>query len=78
MDDHELPPKVPADLPRLDRAIVLLGARAAAELRPGRRTELEQLIGTYPDAATARRWKSGLKKRRLDEAFDEEAAAKAS
>jgi hypothetical protein len=66
----ELPPNVPADRRGLDRAIVLLGNRVKGELRQSIRAELEGLVGSYPDAATAAGWKSALKSIRDDEIFE--------
>ena len=67
--DSDLPPSVPATLPALDRAIVLLGNRAKGELRASVRAELSTLVGTYPDPPTALRWKTALKSIRDDEIF---------
>jgi hypothetical protein len=56
-----LPPRVPDDLPALDRLITLLGNRTKGPLGPGPTRELTRLAGAYPDPTTAARWKSELK-----------------
>jgi hypothetical protein len=55
------PPKLPATSTELDRAIVLLGSRSRTELNAKARTELVELIGTYPDSLTASVWKKQLR-----------------
>lgn len=64
-----LPPVIPDDRARLERAITLLGCRARAELGASARAELTALVGRYPDAATALGWKRSLKQVRDDEIF---------
>jgi hypothetical protein len=65
-----LPPVIPNDRARLDRAITLLGCRARGELGTSARAELTELVGRYPDAAVAMSWKRSLKQVRDDEIFD--------
>jgi len=65
-----LPPEIPDDRARLERAITLLGCRARGELGTSARGELSGLVGCYPDAATAMSWKRSLKQVRDDEIFD--------
>jgi hypothetical protein len=65
-----LPPVIPDDRPRLERAITLLGCRARGELGASARAELTDLVGRYPDAGTAMDWKRSLKQVRDDEIFD--------
>lgn len=66
-----LPPIVPTTRVALDRAIVLLGARAKGEqLRACKVQEIVGLLGRYPDAVAAAAWKSELKRLRDDEIFD--------
>lgn len=64
-----VPPKTPENLADLERAIVLLGARAKGPLTKPRRVELVDLVGAYPDAAAATSWKASLKPLRDDEFF---------
>jgi hypothetical protein len=64
------PPMVPHRRAPLERAIILLGCRAAGDLRASKRVELISLIGAYPDAKTATAWKSTLKRLRADEIFE--------
>jgi hypothetical protein len=64
-----LPPKLPLDHARLDRAIVLLGCRSRGELRLSKRDELVALVGLYPEPSLALRWKTALKSVRDDEIF---------
>ena len=65
-----LPPKTPESLRELERAIILLGARAKGTLTKSRRKELIDLVGAYPDAAAAGIWKACLKPLRDDELFE--------
>ncbi|HET8936152.1 MAG TPA: hypothetical protein VFN67_22060 [Polyangiales bacterium] len=69
-EELSLPPVIPDDRPHLERAITLLGCRARAELSATTRAELIELVGRYPDAATALSWKRSLKQVRDDEIFD--------
>ena len=71
-----LPPVVPDDRVRLERAITLLGCRARGELGAHARAELTVLVGRYPDAATAMGWKRSLKLVRDDEIFDRASGSK--
>lgn len=61
-----LPPRVPTELGVLDQAILLLGNRAKNSLTDKPRKRLIELIGVYPDAATAARWKAELKQIRKE------------
>jgi len=63
-----LPPKVPVNLPELDRAITLLGNRTKSELNAKPKRELEQLLGTYPSVPQAVQWKTALSKMRKERA----------
>jgi hypothetical protein len=75
--DPELPPIEPATRAELDESIMLLGnlisaERSGAKLRESTRQRLKQLIGKCPaKAITAAAWKSGLKRVRDDEIFDD-------
>lgn len=66
-----LPPKVPTDLPTLDRLITLLGNRSKGPLGPKPKRLLEELAGVYPDPLTATRWKTALKEIRHELAKEE-------
>jgi hypothetical protein len=55
------PPRMPEG-PERERAITLLGNRARSELSAKARAELERLVGAYPTAEQAGRWKTGLKR----------------
>jgi hypothetical protein len=61
-----LPPRIPDDVPTLDRLITLLGNRSRGPLTPKPKRELEALCGAYPDPQTATRWKTALKELRAD------------
>lgn len=58
--------KIPQTLPELDRAIMLLGARAKVELNSGPKAEMEKLIGVCPNSRVAARWKAELTKLRKE------------
>lgn len=61
-NDIEMPPVVPGDAASLQRAITLLGNRAAGPLTKKPRKELITLVGIYPSSeAQAARWKFALK-----------------
>jgi len=63
----ELPPRVPEELPELDRALQLLGAFCrAGRIKDKHRTELETLIGCWPSQQLASHWKTHLKEIRRD------------
>ncbi len=65
------PPRVPSELPELDRLVVLLGSRARGDnLAAPRRKELVALCGAYPDPATAARWKTELRRLRAEVASE--------
>jgi hypothetical protein len=61
-----LPPRVPTDLATLDQAIMLLGNRSKNSLTDKPRKQLIELIGVYPDAPTAARWKAELRQIRKE------------
>ena len=70
MKAHQrIPPKVPEQLPQLQRAVVLLGERCKYPLGAKLQRELTDLLGRYPDAETAAIWKTALKQLRRDEIF---------
>jgi hypothetical protein len=67
----ETPPRLPTELPDLDRAILLLGSRSKGlELTHARRAELVQLIGAYPAPEQAKVWKLELKELRSEVAAE--------
>jgi hypothetical protein len=61
-----LPPRIPDDVPTLDRLITLLGNRSRGPLTQKPKRELEALCGAYPDPPTAARWKTALKELRAE------------
>lgn len=61
-DTNSLPPLVPGNTDKLNRALTLLGNRGNHELKKRARRELVELVGAYPDGATAMLWKTELKK----------------
>jgi hypothetical protein len=61
-----LPPRIPDDVPTLDRLITLLGNRSRGPLTEKPKHALEALCGAYPDPQTATRWKTALKELRAD------------
>jgi len=68
---REWPPRIPPELAELDRAVMLLGSRAKGmDLSAPRRKELATLIGAYPDAVTAARWKAALRPLRAEVAAE--------
>lgn len=67
VNSTDLPPRVPTELPEMDRLIMLLGSRSTGtDLRHGVRAELVALCGTYPDRTTAARWKRYLRELRAE------------
>jgi len=63
----DLPPRVPSDLPAIDRLVMLLGSRSMGVAMSQRvRAELEALCGAYPDPSTAARWKKHLREIRAE------------
>lgn len=68
----DLPPRIPPELPEMDRLIALLGAVAkCATLRHGTRIELARLAGGLPSGASqAARWKHHLKELRAEMATE--------
>lgn len=58
---NNLPPVIPGTAEGLQRAIVLLGSRVKGELTNKPKSELVELIGTYPTPEQAVVWKSQLK-----------------
>jgi hypothetical protein len=61
-----LPPRVPTELATLDQAITLLGNRTKNALTDKPKKQLIELIGAYPDAPTAARWKAELRQIRKE------------
>lgn len=61
-----LPPRIPDNVPVLDRLITLLGNRSRGPLTEKPKRELKALCGVYPDPLTATRWKTALKELRAD------------
>ncbi|RYZ16886.1 MAG: hypothetical protein EOO70_03380 [Myxococcaceae bacterium] len=61
-----LPPRVPTELAQLDQAITLLGNRTKSALTEKPRKQLLELLGAYPDPATAVRWKAELRQIRKE------------
>ncbi len=61
-----LPPRVPTELATLDQAITLLGNRTKNPLTDKPKKQLIELIGAYPDAPTAARWKAELRQIRKE------------
>jgi len=66
-DEPSMPPHVPESRELLNQALTLLGNRVKYELTPKSRARLSELLGGYPDAATAAVWKRELKRLRDDE-----------
>lgn len=65
---ERVPPTVPAELAKLDRAIMLLGQQAKGLLKEPQQRELAQLLGGgCPSPKTAAAWKIHLKKLRREE-----------
>jgi hypothetical protein len=63
----DLPPRVPSELPEMDRLVMLLGSRSkCVEMSARVRDELIALCGTYPDPLTAARWKTHLREIRAE------------
>jgi len=63
----DLPPRVPEELPELDRALVLLNAlRQAGKLKDKPRIELESLVGGRVTQQLAKRWGTQLAEIRRD------------
>jgi hypothetical protein len=64
---NDLPPRVPTELPELDRLIMLLGSRSqGSDLTKSVRAELIALCGVYPDPTKAALWKSELRQVRAE------------
>ena len=68
MQERErFPPKVPEELPALERAIMLLGERAKGNIKLKLRDELAHLLGHAPKSEEqAAAWKSELKRMRQE------------
>ena len=64
MPPKDGPPLVPRTPEGLERAIMLLGNRTKSALRKKARTELEELVGAYPNPAQAAVWKQMLTRMR--------------
>lgn len=63
----DLPPRVPEELPELDRALQLLGALCqAGRLKEARRNELEDLLGGRVTQQLAAHWRKHLAEIRRD------------
>jgi hypothetical protein len=63
----DLPPRVPPELPEMDRLVMLLGFRSkCVDLSARVRAELIALCGAYPDPLTAARWKQHLREIRAE------------
>ena len=61
-DDIDMPPVIPGDAASLQRAITLLGNRAAGPLTKKPRKQLIELVGVYPSSEKqAAKWKFALK-----------------
>ncbi len=55
--NDSLPPTIPSNPDDLQQAICLLGNRSKTQLGKKPKKQLIELIGVYPDAATATLWK---------------------
>jgi hypothetical protein len=67
----DLPPRVPSELPEMDRLVMLLGSRSkCVDLSARVRAELITLCGVYPDPLTAARWKKHLREIRAELAVE--------
>jgi len=63
----DLPPRVPPELPEMDRLVMLLGSRSQGVSMSQRvRAEPTALCGAYPDPSTAARWKKHLREIRAE------------
>ena len=63
----DLPPRVPEELPELERALVLLNAlRQAGKLKDKHRIELESLVGCRVTQQLAKHWGTHLAEIRRD------------
>ena len=62
----DLPPRVPEELPELDRALQLLRAACAGKLKDKLRIELEGLVGGRVTQQLAAHWKTHLGEIRRD------------
>jgi lipase chaperone LimK len=62
----DLPPRVPEELPELDRALQLLRAVCAGKLKDKLRIELEGLVGGHVTQQLAAHWKTHLAEIRRD------------
>lgn len=67
-----LPPQIPSEMEKLERAITLLGSRAKGELKPKVYRELLELMGKYPYAEQAAEWKKELKRIRKERLSESE------
>ncbi len=67
----DLPPRVPPDLPEMDRLVMLLGSRSQClDMSARVRAEMIALCGAYPDPSTAARWKKHLREIRAELAVE--------
>ena len=64
---ERLPPEVPEQLAQLDRAIMLLGHQAKAQLKEPQQDELAALLGRCPTPEVAAEWKGHLKRLRKED-----------
>lgn len=62
-----MPPEVPEQLAQLDRAIMLLGHQAKAQLKEPQQDELAALLGRCPTPEVAAEWKGHLKRLRKED-----------
>ncbi len=59
----DLPPRVPPELPEMERLVMLLGSPRSqgTSMSQRVRAELTALCGAYPEPSTAARWKKHLR-----------------
>jgi hypothetical protein len=57
-----IPPKVPESEADLNRVVQLLGLRMQSCLNKDQRTEIKELVGSYPTPAQAVVWKQAIKR----------------
>ncbi len=62
-ENNSLPPIIPNTYDELQQAICLLGNRSKTQLGKKPKKQLIELIGVYPDAATATLWKQTLRQK---------------